>query len=85
MPHSVSLPEKLAGAVDMDQDRCLNVGKAAQRPWSWPMERYVRRENIKHYKELLKRLTDPVERDMILKLIAEEEQKQRDAKDPIEE
>ena len=49
------------------------------------MERYVRRENIKHYKELLKRLTDPVERDMILKLIAEEEQKQRDAKDPIEE
>lgn len=48
------------------------------------MERYIRRENIKHYKELLKRLTDPVERDMLLKLIAEEEQKQRVAKDPIE-
>jgi hypothetical protein len=47
------------------------------------MERFIRRENIKHYKELLQGLTDAAERERILKLIAEEEQKQREANDPI--
>ncbi len=49
------------------------------------MERFIRRENIKHYKELLKTVTDLAERQRILKLIAEEEQKQRDAKDPVDD
>lgn len=49
------------------------------------MERFVRRENIKHFKELLKNVTDPAERERILKLLAEEEQKQRDAKDNVSE
>jgi hypothetical protein len=53
--------------------------------WSGPMERFVRRENIKHYKELLKTLKDEAERQQILKLLAEERQKQKEAGDKIEE
>ena len=49
------------------------------------MERFVRRENIKHYQELLKRVTDEAERQRILKLLAEERQKAKDAGDKIEE
>jgi hypothetical protein len=49
------------------------------------MERFVRRENIKHYRELLKTVKDEVERQRILKLLAEEQQKQKDAGDKIEE
>jgi hypothetical protein len=32
------------------------------------MDRFIRRENIKHYKELLKRVKDEAERQQILKL-----------------
>ena len=49
------------------------------------MERFVRRENVKHYRELLKTLKDETERQRILKLLAEELQKQKDAGDQIEE
>jgi rubrerythrin len=49
------------------------------------MERFVRRENIKHYQELLKRVKDEAERQRILKLLAEERQKAKDAGDKIEE
>jgi hypothetical protein len=49
------------------------------------MDRFVRRENIKHYKELLKTVKDEGERERILKLLAEERQKQKDAGDKIEE
>jgi hypothetical protein len=45
------------------------------------MERFVRRENIK----LLKTVKDEAERQRILKLLAEEKQKQKDAGDKIEE
>jgi hypothetical protein len=37
------------------------------------MRRFVHRENIKHYKQLLERTTDEAERRRILKLLAEEE------------
>jgi hypothetical protein len=47
------------------------------------MDRFIRRENIKHYRELLKTITDEAERQRILKLVAEEEQKQKDAGDKI--
>ena len=49
------------------------------------MDRFVRRENVKHYKELLKTVKDEAERQRILKLLAEEVQKQKDAGDKIEE
>ena len=49
------------------------------------MERFVRRENIRHYRELLTNVTDPAERERSMKLIAEEQQKQRDAGDKVDE
>jgi hypothetical protein len=49
------------------------------------MERFVRRENVKHYRELLKTVKDEAERKKILKLLAEEVEKQKDAGDKIEE
>ena len=49
------------------------------------MERFVRRENVKHYHELLKTVKDEAERQQILKLLAEELQKQKDAGDKNEE
>jgi len=42
-------------------------------------------ENIKHYRELLKTVKDEAERRKILKLLAEEVQKQKDAGDRVEE
>ena len=49
------------------------------------MDRYVRRENVRHYRELLKTAKDEAERQRILKLLAEEQQKQKEAGDKIEE
>ena len=45
----------------------------------------VRRENVKHYRDLLKTVKDEAERQRIQKLLAEEVQKQKDAGDKIEE
>jgi hypothetical protein len=39
------------------------------------MERFVRRQNIEHYREMLQIVTDPVKRRMIEKLLLEEEAK----------
>jgi hypothetical protein len=47
--------------------------------------RFIRRENIKHYCLLLDTVTDEAERQKILKLLAEEREKQRAAGDPIED
>jgi len=49
------------------------------------MERFVRRENVKHYRELLKMAKGEAERQRIQELLAEEVQKQKDAGDKIEE
>ena len=49
------------------------------------MDRFVRRENVKHYRELLKKVKDEAERQKILKLLVEEQQRQKDAGDKIEE
>jgi hypothetical protein len=46
------------------------------------MDKFVRRENVARYLQLLKTTTDPTERERILKLLAEERQKQKDAGDP---
>jgi len=49
------------------------------------VERFVRRENVKHYRDLLKTVKDEAERQRIQKLLAEEVQKQKAAGDKIEE
>jgi hypothetical protein len=49
------------------------------------MDRFVRRENVRHYRELLKTAKDEAECQRILKLLAEEQQKQKEAGDKIEE
>ena len=39
------------------------------------MDRFIHSENMRHYRRLLERTTDPVERERILRLLAEEEAK----------
>ena len=46
------------------------------------MDRFIRRENIKHYRALLEQTTDVAERERILKLLAEEEAKQQEPAGP---
>ena len=43
------------------------------------MLRFVRRENVRNYRHLLEQTTDEAGRQRIMKLLAEEEKKQRDA------
>jgi hypothetical protein len=45
--------------------------------------RFVRQENVKHYRRLLETVMDEAERQKILRLLAEEQEKQRAAGDPI--
>lgn len=45
------------------------------------MERFVRRENIKHYREMLERTMDETERRRLQKLLDEELEKQKAAGD----
>jgi len=49
------------------------------------MDRFIRRENIKHYRELLKTIKDEAERQRILMHLAEEQQKQKTAGDPTKD
>ena len=49
------------------------------------MDPFVQRENVKHYRELLKTAKDEAERQKILKLLTEEQQKGNGAGDKIEE
>ena len=48
------------------------------------MEKFVRRQNVEHYKRLLETTSDEIERERIRKLLQEEQQKQRDAGDQLE-
>jgi hypothetical protein len=45
------------------------------------MERFIRRQNVEHYRHLLETVTDEKERERILKLLEEEKQKQQAAGD----
>jgi len=45
------------------------------------MERFVRRENIKHLREILERTTDETQRRRIQKMLDEELQTQKEAGD----
>jgi hypothetical protein len=40
------------------------------------MQDFIERQNIAHFKDLLKTETDPARRGVVLKLLAEEETKQ---------
>lgn len=48
------------------------------------MDRFIRRENVKHYRELLERAATEAERERIRKLLAEEIRKQKDAGDEMD-
>ena len=45
------------------------------------MEKFIRRQNVEHYRRRLTATRDDVERQQLLKLLQEEEQKQKDAGD----
>jgi len=45
------------------------------------MNRFIRCANVKHYRELLKRTKSEGDRQRVLRLLSEEERKQRDAGD----
>ena len=45
------------------------------------MDRFIRRENVKHYRELLKTVKTQAERQRIESLLADELQKQKDVGD----
>ena len=47
--------------------------------------RFIRRENVRHYRQLLETVTDEAERQRILRLLDEEQKKQQAAGDPVEE
>ena len=47
------------------------------------MERFIRGQNVELYRRLLERVTEQSDRQRILKLLDEEQQKQKDAGDPI--
>jgi len=47
------------------------------------MDRFIRRQNVEHYRHLLETVTDEKERERILKLLEEEQQKQKDAGDTL--
>ena len=44
------------------------------------MDRFIRRENIKRYRKLLREVKDETERRLIQKLLMEEEQKELSAR-----
>jgi hypothetical protein len=45
------------------------------------MEPFIRRHNVEHYRRLLETITDEKQRQLIVKLLEEERQKQKDAGD----
>ena len=49
------------------------------------MDRLIRRENVRHFRELLRTVKEEAERQRIQKLLAQEQQKQKDAGDNVEE
>ncbi len=47
------------------------------------MDQFIRSQNIKRYRRLLERVSDELDRQTILSLLAEEQQKQKDAGDTL--
>jgi hypothetical protein len=46
------------------------------------MDRFIRCQNVERYRRLLERVTEESARQIIVNLLAEEQQKQKDAGDP---
>jgi hypothetical protein len=51
--------------------------------WRANMDQFIRTQNVEHYRRLLERVTEESARQTIFDLLAEEQQKQKDAGDPI--
>ena len=47
------------------------------------MDEFIRSQNVKRYHRLLERVTDESDRQQIFNLLAEGQQKQKDAGDPV--
>ena len=47
------------------------------------MDRFIRCQNVERYRRLLERVTQESDRQIIIKLLAEEQRKQKDAGDPL--
>jgi hypothetical protein len=47
------------------------------------MDRFIRSQNVARYRRLLERVTEESHRQTIIKLLAEEQQKPKDAGDPV--
>jgi hypothetical protein len=47
------------------------------------MDRFIRSLNVERYRRLLERVTEESHRQTIFQLLAEEQQKQKEAGDPI--
>jgi len=59
------------------------MGRGQQQASEAAMDKFIRRQNVDRYHNLLKIVTSDEERQKIQKLLAEEQQKQKDADDPI--
>jgi hypothetical protein len=46
------------------------------------MDKLIRRQNVARFERLLENVTDETERQRLLKLLAEEQKKHKDAGDP---
>jgi hypothetical protein len=47
------------------------------------MDKFIRSQNVKRYRRLLERVTEESDRQLIINLLAEEQQKQKSAGDPV--
>jgi hypothetical protein len=47
------------------------------------MDRFIRCQNVARYRRLLERVTEETDRQTIIKLLTEEQRKQKDAGDPV--
>ena len=62
-------------AADQHASEQLNQLIAVGRSKDLPMEQFIHRQNLAHFRKLLAQATDEAQRRMLLKLIAEEEGK----------
>jgi hypothetical protein len=47
------------------------------------MDKFIRSQNVERYRRLLERVTEDSDRQQVINLLAEEQQKQKDAGDPV--
>jgi hypothetical protein len=47
------------------------------------MDKFIRSQNVNRYRRLLERVTEESDRQLIINLLAEERQKQKDAGDSL--